>query len=150
VYHYDETGKEQGVVFSEMVSYENNEENLSSYHLNNLVYNTSATYAGYSGGKTRDIANLTNSEIIDYHRKYYDANNVTVVLTGAFSDDFEEMYLQTIPADIIQSHGHDSREPMDCSPPKNSTVLHETVKFPSLGADAGSFDFGWCGPPHED
>ncbi|KAJ2523544.1 hypothetical protein GGI11_001440 [Coemansia sp. RSA 2049] len=150
VYHYDETGKEQGVVFSEMVSYENNEEELSSYHLNNLVYNTSATYAGYSGGKTRDIANLTNSEIIDYHRKYYDANNVTIVLTGAFSDDFEDRYLQTIPADIIQSHGHDSREPMDCSPPKNSIVLQETVKFPSLGTDVGSFDFGWCGPPHED
>ncbi|KAJ2757669.1 hypothetical protein H4S06_003070, partial [Coemansia sp. BCRC 34490] len=63
---------------------------------------------------------LTNKEIIDYHHKHYDANNVTVVLAGAFSDDFEEKYLQTIPADIVQSHGSDSHEPMDCSLPDNS------------------------------
>ncbi|KAJ2694960.1 hypothetical protein GGH99_000395 [Coemansia sp. RSA 1285] len=43
-----------------------------------------------------------NYSIIDYHHKYYDANNVTVVLIGAFSDDFEEKYLQTIPADIFK------------------------------------------------
>ncbi|KAJ2761178.1 hypothetical protein H4S06_001341, partial [Coemansia sp. BCRC 34490] len=102
------------------------------------------------GGKTYDIANLTNKEIIDYHHKYYDANNVTVVLTGAFSDDFEEKYLQTIPADIVQSRGSDSREPMDCSPPDSSHPHYETVRFPSSDTSTGSFSFGWQGPKHED
>ncbi|KAJ2655068.1 hypothetical protein IWW48_005733 [Coemansia sp. RSA 1200] len=150
VYHYDETGKEKGVVFSEMGSKENKEDILAYYHLNKLVYNSSATYSKYSGGKTYDIARLTNKEIIDYHHKYYDANNVTVVLTGAFSDDFEEKYLQTIPADIIQSRDSDSREPMDCSPPDNNHPRYETVRFPSSDTSTGSFSFGWQGPKHED
>ncbi|KAJ1667725.1 hypothetical protein IW140_001217 [Coemansia sp. RSA 1813] len=150
VYHYDVAGKEQGVVFSEMVSYENNENELATYHLGKLMYNPKATYANYSGGKTRDIANLTNKEIIDYHHKYYDANNITVVLTGAFTDEFEEKYVQTIPADIVQSHGCDSREPMDCSPPRSGIVRHETQKFPSTDMDSGSIIFGWHGPQHED
>ncbi|KAJ2616054.1 hypothetical protein EV177_001258 [Coemansia sp. RSA 1804] len=88
--------------------------------------------------------------IIDYHHKYYDANNVTVVLIGAFSDDFEEKYLQTIPADIVQSRGSDSREPMDFSPPDNSHPRYETVRFPSSDTSTGSFSFGWQGPKHGD
>ncbi|KAJ2516164.1 hypothetical protein GGI11_003532 [Coemansia sp. RSA 2049] len=91
-----------------------------------------------------------NYSIIDYHHKYYDANNVTVVLTGAFSDDFEEKYLQTIPADIVQSRGSDSREPMDFSPPDNSHPRYETVRFPSSDTSTGSFSFGWQGPKHGD
>ncbi|KAJ2516493.1 hypothetical protein GGI11_003437 [Coemansia sp. RSA 2049] len=150
VYHCDETGKEKGVVFGEMESKENNEDILAYYHLNKLVYNSSAAYSKYSGGKTYDIARLTNREIVDYHRKYYDANNITVVLTGAFSDDFEEKYLQTIPAGIVQSRGSDSREPMDFSPPDNSHPRYETVRFPSSDTSTGSFSFGWQGPKHED
>ncbi|KAJ2553212.1 hypothetical protein EV175_003019 [Coemansia sp. RSA 1933] len=150
VYHYDEAGKEQGVVFSEMVSCENTEEDLADYHVNRLMYNRSATYANYSGGKTRDIANLTNQELIDYHHKYYDANNITVVMTGAFSDEFEDKCVQTIPKDIVRSHGRDSREPMDCSPPGSDVAQYETHKFPSSDLESGSIQFGWHGPRHED
>ncbi|KAJ2517158.1 hypothetical protein GGI11_003239 [Coemansia sp. RSA 2049] len=150
VYHYDETGKENGVVFCEMSSKENREDVLSIYHLKKLMYNSSATFAHYSGGKTYDIASLTNKEIIDYHHKYYDANNVTVLLTGAFSDDFEERYLQKIPADIIKSHGNDSRAPMRCFSPDVGRPKHETVRFPSADTSTGSFKFGWQGPPQED
>ncbi|KAJ2607921.1 hypothetical protein EV177_005248 [Coemansia sp. RSA 1804] len=150
VYHYDETGKENGVVFSEMSSKENKESVLSIYHLRKLMYNSSATFAHYSGGKTYDIASLTNKEIIDYHHKYYDANNVTVLLTGVFSDDFEERYLQKIPADIIKSHGNDSRAPMHCFSPDVDHPKHETVRFPSADTSTGSFTFGWQGPPQED
>ncbi|KAJ2658960.1 hypothetical protein IWW48_003758 [Coemansia sp. RSA 1200] len=150
VYHCDEAGKEQGVVFSEMGSTENSESSLGSYHLQKLVYNPSATYANYSIGKTRDIATLTNKEIIDYHYKYYDANNITVVLTGAFSDDFEKKYLQTIPSDIVKSYGCNSRAPMDCSPPSDGSPRHETVRFPSSDTSSGSFRFGWQGPKHGD
>ncbi|KAJ1737005.1 hypothetical protein LPJ72_000894 [Coemansia sp. Benny D160-2] len=150
VYHYDETGKENGVVFCEMSSKENKENILSIYHLKKLMYNSSATFAHYSGGKTYGIASLTNKEIIDYHHKYYDANNVTVLLTGAFSDDFEERYLQKIPADIIKSHGNDSRAPMHCFSPDVGRPKHETVRFPSADTSTGSFEFGWQGPPQED
>ncbi|KAJ2402092.1 hypothetical protein GGI23_000960, partial [Coemansia sp. RSA 2559] len=133
-----------------MAARENTEFDISYYNLGKLMFNLKATYANYSGGKTLDIANLTNQEIINYHHKYYDANNITVVLTGAFSDEFEDKYVQTIPAGIVQSHGCDSREPMDCSPPESGAVWYETHRFPSADTDSGSIYFGWRGPQHED
>ncbi|KAJ2758934.1 hypothetical protein H4S06_002472, partial [Coemansia sp. BCRC 34490] len=150
VYHYDETGKEKGVVFSEMTMYENNEMARGYYRLNGLMYNPSATYMHCNGGRTGDISKLTNEEIIDYHRKYYDANNVTVVLTGTFSDEFEETYLQTIPPDIVQSRGCDSRAFMDCSPRRDGHLRHDSLRFPSSNASSGSINFGWHGPEHQD
>ncbi|KAJ2660861.1 hypothetical protein IWW48_002714 [Coemansia sp. RSA 1200] len=152
VYHYDEAGKEKGVMFSEMASRENSVDFLEYYHIFRLMWNSSATHSYASGGKTRDIATLTKEEVIDYHRKYYDANNVTVILTGAFTNDFEEEYLQTIPSDIIKSRGCDSRAPMDCSlPGDDDRPTHKTVKFPSSDTSStGSLSFAWHGPPHED
>ncbi|KAI9505783.1 hypothetical protein BX070DRAFT_220766 [Coemansia spiralis] len=135
VYHYDTTGKEQGVVFSEMVSFENDEPELSFLQLSQLMFNTQATYAHYFGGKTTGIALLTNEEVIEYHRKFYDANNITIVLTGAFSDNFEEKCLQTLPKEIIQSLAKER---------------YATRAFASSDTDTGSFNFGWHGPPHED
>ncbi|KAJ2675199.1 hypothetical protein GGH99_005934, partial [Coemansia sp. RSA 1285] len=150
VYHYDETGKEKGVVFSEMTLYENNEMARGYYCLNALMYNSSATYMHCNGGRTGDIPKLTIEEIIDYHRKYYDANNVTVVLTGTFSDEFEETYLQAIPADIVQSRGCDSRAFMDCSPRRDGHPRHDSLRFPSSNASSGTINFGWHGPEHQD
>ncbi|KAJ2512623.1 hypothetical protein H4217_006788 [Coemansia sp. RSA 1939] len=152
VYHYDETGKEKGVMFSEMASRENSVDFLEYYNISRLIWNSSATHSYASGGKTCDIATLTKEEVIDYHRKYYDANNVTVILTGAFTNDFEEKYLQTIPSDIITSRGCDSRAPMDCSlPDGDNRLTHKTVEFPSSDTGStGSLSFAWRGPPHED
>ncbi|KAJ2518595.1 hypothetical protein GGI11_002821 [Coemansia sp. RSA 2049] len=150
VYHYDETGKEKGVVFSEMSLYENNEVVRGYYRLNGLMYNSSATYMHCNGGRTGDISKLTNEEITDYHRKYYDANNVTVVLTGTFSDEFEETYLQAIPPDIVQSRGCDSRAFMDCSPRRDGHLRHDSLRFPSSNASSGTINFGWHGPEHQD
>ncbi|KAJ2524944.1 hypothetical protein GGI11_000453 [Coemansia sp. RSA 2049] len=89
IYHYDETGKEKGVMFSEMASRENNVDFLEYYNISRLIWNSSATYSYVSGGKTCDIATLTKEEVIDYHRKYYDANNVTFkrIFATRFDDD---------------------------------------------------------------
>ncbi|KAI7824229.1 hypothetical protein BX661DRAFT_185769 [Kickxella alabastrina] len=149
VYHYDATGKEQGVVFSEMVSREQSESDLSSHHLRKLMFSSNSAYTFETGGLTPDIANLSNQEIIDYHRKYYDVNNITVVMTGAFSEDFEEV-LQGLPVDMLKSNGCNSRAPIDCSVPPEDRCRFEFVKFPSADADTGSISFGWRGPQPED
>ncbi|ORX68692.1 hypothetical protein DL89DRAFT_293904 [Linderina pennispora] len=120
VYHFDADGKERGVVFSEMVMRENG----------------------------RDIATLTNQEVIDYHRKFYDANNITVLLVGSFSDSFESV-LQQLPADLVTSGGCDSRKPVECPEPVGDR-WSEYIRFPSASADTGSFKFGWRGPMPDD
>lgn len=62
VYHVDETGKEQGVVFCEMQGRENSQADLKDMHLNAMVFPDSG-YARNSGGLTKEIATLTNDEV---------------------------------------------------------------------------------------
>ncbi|KAJ2809111.1 hypothetical protein H4R20_000351 [Coemansia guatemalensis] len=150
VYHYDENGKENGVVFSEMVSSENEENELSEFHLVRMLFPPRSIYGCSYGGLTPEIAKLSNQEIIEYHRQFYDANNLTVVLAGPFSDGFVNDVLQKIPANIIQSKGRDSRAQTDCSPPPASQPQSKHVPFPAADADMGSVKFGWRGPPSED
>ncbi|KAJ2722048.1 hypothetical protein GGI07_003582 [Coemansia sp. Benny D115] len=149
VYHFDATGKEQGVVFSEMLSRENSESDLASHHLRNLMFAPKSAYTYETGGLTPDIAVLTNQEIIDYHRQYYDSNNLTIVMTGAFDDDFEKI-LEKLPEDMLKSNGCDSRSKIDCSLPAADCVRSKQVRFPSADTDIGSFLFGWRGPAAED
>ncbi|KAJ2160798.1 hypothetical protein GGF46_001986 [Coemansia sp. RSA 552] len=150
VYHFDEAGKEQGVVFSEMLTPETEEDTLADAHLTRLMFPRQSIYGHSFGGRTHAIATLTNQEIIDYHRKFYDVNNITIVMTGPFSEQFEDRVLQRIPPEIIQSRGRDSRTPADCSPPPNEQPHSEHIQFPSADTDVGSFRFGWRGPQLED
>ncbi|KAJ1733715.1 hypothetical protein LPJ61_001429 [Coemansia biformis] len=150
VYHYDDAGREQGVVFSEILAIENEEYELATFSLERLMFPAQSAYSRSYGGLTRDIAALSNQEIIDYHRRFYDADNVTVVLTGPFSERFERQVLQTIPPEIIQSNGCDTRSPIDCSPPPAHQCRSRHVPFPSSDADMGSVAIGWRGPPAED
>ncbi|KAJ2446408.1 hypothetical protein GGI03_007525, partial [Coemansia sp. RSA 2337] len=149
VYHYDTTGKEQGVVFSEMVARENGENDLFGINLDRLMFAPKSPYTYMSGGQTAAIAELTNAEIVEYHRKYYDASNITVVITGALSDEFVDV-LQRLPRDIVQSAGHSSRAPIDCSLPPADQPRSRHVPFPSVDTDTGSIGFGWRGPPSSD
>ncbi|KAJ1944244.1 hypothetical protein FBU59_002656, partial [Linderina macrospora] len=148
VFHFDATGKEQGVVFSEMVARENSEEDLMDLSLRRLMFSKTSAYGFETGGLVKDIATLTNQDIIEYHRKFYDANNATVVLVGSFSDEFEQV-IQNLPAEMVASLGCDSRKPMDCSAPASGN-RSEYVKFPSAETDFGSFAFGWRGPLPDD
>ncbi|KAJ2716429.1 hypothetical protein H4R19_000661, partial [Coemansia spiralis] len=150
VYHYDDAGREQGVVFSEILGIENDEYELSSFALDRLLYSDGPGYGCSSGGLTRDIATLSNDEIIDYHRRFYDANNVTVVLTGPFSEQFARETLESIPTDIIQSNGCDTRSPVDCPASSTGEARSSRVPFPSPDTDMGSVMVGWRGPPAED
>ncbi|KAJ2029035.1 hypothetical protein IWW57_001888 [Coemansia sp. S610] len=149
VYHYDATGKEQGVVFSEMVARENGEGDLFGINIGRLMNAQDSPYTFMSGGQTAAIAELTNAEIIEYHRKYYDASNITVVITGALSEGFTDV-LQRLPRDIMKSAGHSSRAPIDCSLPPADQPRSKHVPFPSVDTDSGSVGFGWRGPPSSD
>ncbi|KAJ2620362.1 hypothetical protein GGI26_005071 [Coemansia sp. RSA 1358] len=150
VYHYDEDGKEKGVVFSELVANVNNPLVVGRFQLQQLMYNPGATYAHYFGGSLAGTANLTNKEVIEYHCKFYDVNNITVVMTGNFSDRFEKDVLQNLPKEIIQNTGCNSRFTMHCSPLPSMKEHFKIRTFPSSSCDSGFIIFGWHGPPHKD
>ncbi|KAJ3254769.1 hypothetical protein HK103_006844 [Boothiomyces macroporosus] len=150
VYHLDGEGKEQGVVFCEMASRENTEADLLDLNLRKLLYQNQTTYSFECGGLTPDIANLTNQEIIDYHKKFYHLNNCYVIMCGQIrpSDLFEE--LEKFP--FIHQGITSKWEPLQIQLPATipGKLVSKNVPFPSDSEDVGSIGYGWKGPPSED
>ncbi|KAJ1941547.1 hypothetical protein FBU59_003470, partial [Linderina macrospora] len=90
VYHFDVSGKERGAVFREMIMCENSRDDLMIRGFGKLTHSEKSTYAFENGGLMKDNAMLTNQDSIDYHRKFYNPNSITVPLVDSFSDSFED------------------------------------------------------------
>ncbi|KAF9903549.1 hypothetical protein BX616_001595 [Lobosporangium transversale] len=82
VYHIDGEGKQQGVVFSEMAARENSEADLLDLGLRRLLYPKSQTYYYECGGLTAEIPKMTNDDIREYHKKFYNPSNMIIVVAG--------------------------------------------------------------------
>jgi Zn-dependent M16 (insulinase) family peptidase len=76
IYHLDSDGKHQGVVYNEMKARENTEMDLLDLALRRLLFLNSTTYSVESGGKTSEIKNLENQECIDFHKQFYNHDQV--------------------------------------------------------------------------
>ncbi|ORY06614.1 hypothetical protein K493DRAFT_18579 [Basidiobolus meristosporus CBS 931.73] len=158
VYHVDGQGKEQGVVYSEMASREHSEADLLDFHLRKELYRGMTTYSHECGGLTPDIATLTNEEIIEYHKRFYHPDNITLILAGD-NIDMEKLFnkLNEHPDTLEKTNfgaGCKEKElvfePPTFSLPDGEVILTKVVPFPSNDDDVGSIGYGWRGPPVED
>ncbi|RKO85204.1 hypothetical protein BDK51DRAFT_14308, partial [Blyttiomyces helicus] len=151
VYHMDGQAKHQGVVYCEMASRENTEPDLLDSALRRLLYSNTTTYSRECGGRTEDILNLTNDEIIAYHRQFYHLSNLTIVVCGILDPHALFAQLNAVPG-LLEINGV-CKIPVLAPPPfpgGRGDVLVETVRFPTSDEEVGSLAFAWRGPPSED
>ncbi|KAJ2500472.1 hypothetical protein GGH96_002712 [Coemansia sp. RSA 1972] len=146
VYHYDSKGKEHGVVFSEVLGSESEEAEVGERRMLQLLFGEDAAYAKSFGGLTRSVAQLTNAEVAEYHKRFYDACNITMVVTGPVGARFEQA-LEDIPPEILHSSGHDSRRMIPINVPEGPVSAR--VLF-AADSHVGSVQFGWRGPMSSD
>ncbi|KAI8052858.1 hypothetical protein BDF22DRAFT_620435 [Syncephalis plumigaleata] len=149
VFHWDGQAKRQGVVFSEMAARENTSDDLMDRHLRQLLYSDNATYFHECGGLTQHIMQLDNEKIKQYHRRYYQPRQMTLVLTG---QSLNESLLGEIDnvLDVFEQASTDSINvpPVFCadyrSLPKG--ITSRAIKFASAEEDVGDIAYGWQGP----
>ncbi|KAJ2663781.1 hypothetical protein IW148_002339 [Coemansia sp. RSA 1199] len=146
VYHYDSKGREHGVVFSEVLGSESEEAEVCERRMLQLLFGEDAAYAKSFGGLTRSVAQLTNAEVAEYHKQFYDACNITMVVTGPVGAQFEQA-LEDIPSEILHSSGHDSRRMIPINVPEGPVSAR--VLF-AADSRVGSVQFGWRGPMGSD
>ncbi|KAI9015118.1 Metalloenzyme, LuxS/M16 peptidase-like protein [Gaertneriomyces semiglobifer] len=155
VYHVDGEAKQQGVVYCEMAGREKTESDMLDLALRRLLYQGQTTYSHECGGLTKDIATLTNDEIIAYHKKYYRIDNLTAIICGHI-DPIE--LLQKLEAELPDIQRPESTTESGSAPcivvpdwpGKPGDVISETVKFPSSDEKVGSIALAWRGPRSED
>jgi hypothetical protein len=150
VYHIDYHGKQQGVVFQEMAARENTEADLLDHHIRQSIYDTSNPYAMECGGRTDYIQKLTNAQIMEYHLKFYQIENCTILIIGPANiknvlNSLENYVLPTI------ARGPSNLEFFSPTYPDSAdSFSSKTVQFPSETTDVGSIAYGWKGPNSDD
>jgi zinc protease len=79
----------------------NNDEELGKEVLYNAIYGAEHPYGSLNLGHSGDIAGLTLDDVQNFYAKYYVVNNMTVGVSGGYSDAFLARLasdLQTLPA----------------------------------------------------
>ncbi|ORX60755.1 hypothetical protein BCR36DRAFT_272715 [Piromyces finnis] len=150
IYHIDGSAKQKGVVYCEMASRENTEPDLLDLHLRKNLFQNQSTYSFECGGKTKDIKDLTNDEIIEYHKKFYDPSNITVIICGLIDKEKALKSLENVP-ELLCSHKDPSIMDIPAIeypplPIVENNLISETVHFPVSDADVGSISYAWRGP----
>eukprot|EP00842_Homolaphlyctis_polyrhiza_P004732 jgi/Hompol1/525/HPOL_004175-RA len=155
VHHLNHEAKHQGVVYCEMAGREHTEADLLDRHLRSLLFQNQTTYSFECGGLTKDIANLTNKEIIEYHQRFYRPENITIIICGSINQNALFRNLSNHP------HLFEPKPPLPegyelpvirtpVMPGNPGDLISERVKFPSADEEVGSIGFAWRGPPSED
>ncbi|KAJ2815290.1 hypothetical protein IWW50_006871, partial [Coemansia erecta] len=126
------------------------EESVRMHSLRQMLYPPESTYAWEAGGLPQSIESLTTSDVADYHREFYNYNNLTLLLVGSYDKCPKAVFdvLDGLTAEIAASAPL-QRRPMP--PPRAKREKRRNdVAFASEKVHIGTMAFAWEGPPAED
>eukprot|EP01112_Ceratiomyxa_fruticulosa_P014515 TRINITY_DN4162_c0_g3_i1.p1 TRINITY_DN4162_c0_g3~~TRINITY_DN4162_c0_g3_i1.p1 ORF type:complete len:863 (-),score=189.38 TRINITY_DN4162_c0_g3_i1:59-2647(-) len=146
IYHIDGEGREQGVVYCEMLGRENTEKDLLDLNVNAVLFPNTG-YSKASGGLTPDIAKLDNNMIRDYHKSMYHPSNMSIVLLGQI--DVKKVF-QCLDKVSIASPDIPFTLPWTDPIPPLLEDVSKVCTFPSEDSSVGTVCLGWRGPTIDD
>lgn len=148
VYHIDGSGKEKGVVFSEMQGIESQSWFISFLKMQQTLYAKDSGYSSETGGLMSELRHLTNDQIKEFHKSMYRPDNLCVVITGSVDEsellhimeDFDNE-LSPLPSVPNKRPFVDSKHDF----PLTETIINE-VEFPDKDESMGELLIAWIGP----
>ncbi|KAJ3296826.1 hypothetical protein HDU79_005618 [Rhizoclosmatium sp. JEL0117] len=149
VYHVDGHGSEQGVVFCEMGGREHTEADLIDLRVRQALFPGTA-YAFECGGKTAAIRNLTNSDIKNYHSRFYYPDNMTILICGTTEPTLIFKALESVDLSAPIPSKPDTPIEFTTAMDFTPSSFADTVTFPSQDESQGSMVFAWHGPLSSD
>lgn len=149
VHHIDGEGEDAGVVYCEMQGRENTSHCRCELQLLRAMYPDSG-YSAETGGIMENLRTSTdNTKIRNFHKKFYRAENLTIILTGQIEAEDVFAALSTVEDDIIAKKASEPQEewvkPWQTIPPKPK-YGELKVQWPADTEDCGQVIFGWRGP----
>jgi len=155
VYHKTHEGRDGGVVYCEMEARNNDQDDLIDNALRQLLYpGKDCGYNKETGGLCADIRTLTNEEVRNYHKLYYNPKNLLLIVSGTVDT---EALLSSVRSFEERSgllsggkaHGG-ALKPWSSAVPCLQANKIRRVEFPSEETEFGQFVLAWAGPPFED
>jgi Zn-dependent M16 (insulinase) family peptidase len=145
VHHINgENGEDAGVVYCEMQGCENTSSSLTHETIMKTLYKGSG-YEYNTGGKVQDLRDLTVQKVREYHRQYYRADNVIVVITGPVDLKRAIDALYPVEEKIVTRKDKNENPQAWTKPIPALTDSQEiSIQFPSDDEEGGAIvAFGW-------
>lgn len=150
VHHINGQGQDAGVVYCEMQARENAAEERVQLALLRALYPGHCGYKSQTGGLLENLRNSTShAKVQAYHREFYRAENLCLIITGQVSD--EQVFAALSPIeDKIQEKRKESHSPF-LRPWQNPVPAFEEdfvqqVLYPNDDELDGLVYVGWRGP----
>ncbi|BGP21371.1 hypothetical protein JCM10295v2_000245 [Rhodotorula toruloides] len=163
IYHVDGTGREGGVVFSEMQDNEGSEGSVLEIGLRRILYDRDNAYRSETGGQLDALRKLTLDDVKDFHARMYVPQNMTVVVTGESIDPtrllrtLNEKTEKAIVAAGLAKGPHPagwSRPFVESRTARNEPVLVrdivKKVEYADSDESVGVVNLAWVGPSVDD
>eukprot|EP00931_Biecheleriopsis_adriatica_P076118 TRINITY_DN49867_c0_g1_i1.p1 TRINITY_DN49867_c0_g1~~TRINITY_DN49867_c0_g1_i1.p1 ORF type:complete len:1112 (+),score=214.51 TRINITY_DN49867_c0_g1_i1:67-3402(+) len=155
VHHITGEGSNAGVVYCEMQARENEADDRIDRAKRLAAYPGRCSYKSETGGRLKELRELTNSMVRTYHGEYYRPDNLCVIVTGQVScRELCEAVKPTVES-VVASKRLMSlpkmEQPFSSPVPKPSASYLEQIEFPAEDEATGALcEMCWHGPKWED
>lgn len=147
VHHVNGEGEDGGVVYCEMQGRENVDTSRAHLELLRAAYPGSG-YSSETGGIMHNLRTSTNNEKVRaYHKQFYRAENLTIVLTGQVDAEAAFKSLDSVEQRILEKPKLPAFErPWQTPVPPLEASKDIKIVYPSDEEDSGLVYVGWRGP----
>jgi len=155
VHHINGEGANAGVVYCEMQARENEADDMCDRAMRLATYPGTCSYKAETGGRLKELRELTNQMVRDYHGKYYRPDNLCVIVTGQV--DYTALCEACAP--VVESIGQSERmkslpafdRPFSSPVPRPDAQQLVRMEFPAEDETTGAIgELCWHGPKWED
>ena len=150
VHHINGDGEDGGVVYSEMQGCENTGESLVHRAMIQAIYPGHCGYKSETGGLLQNLReSTTNEKVRDYHRNFYRAENLVLIITGKIEASDVFHVLKPVEEGIIQSKKGGSipfTRPWQNPVPPFQASIDQLIPYPCEDEEKGMVWLAWRGP----
>ncbi|XP_023210956.1 uncharacterized protein C3H1.02c-like [Centruroides sculpturatus] len=148
VHHVNGEGKDAGVVYCEMESYENDGDNLCYLEMIRAAYPGKCGYKSETGGRLKNLReSTTNEKIKEYHNQFYRPENLCITIIGKINASDVFKALSPVEERIIQKGClPEFTRPWQNPVPPLSEPIVKTVPYPCDDCEHGIVTLAWRGP----
>lgn len=154
VYHIDPDDlTDKGVVYSEMDAIESQSWFVTNLAMQRLLYPQGSGYRSETGGLTKQLRNLTNKQIRQFHRDLYSSDNLCLIIIGNLPQNELLNIVTEWDTTLPERSQKDRIRPFIDNkysqiPESNSHAKEVKIEFPELDETQGEILMTWIGESH--
>ncbi|CAJ1372204.1 unnamed protein product [Effrenium voratum] len=152
VHHITAEGADAGVVYCEMQARENEAGDMCDRAMRLAAFPGKCGYKAETGGRLKELRELTNSTVREYHQTYYRPDNLCVIVTGQVP--FKQLCEACAPT-VAAIRGCPALPPMErpfsSEVPRPTEQQEVRMEFPAEDETTGAVcELCWHGPDWSD